>query len=100
MLVTDPARGSVILTLLFALSLIGSGLVRIFQAILYWQWFGFLLLVSGIVGTVAGLVILSKWPLSGLWVLGFLVGIDLLLHGLWWIALGSRLRQERNTVPA
>ena len=100
MLVTDPARGSVILTLVFALSLIASGLVRIFQAILYWQWFGFLLLVSGIVGTVAGLVILSKWPLSGLWVLGFLVGIDLLLHGLWWIALGSRLRKERSDVPA
>ena len=100
MLITDPARASVVLTLVFALSLIASGFVRIFQAIQYWQWFGWLLLVSGIVGIVAGLVILSKWPLSGLWVLGFVVGIDLLLHGLWWISLGGRLRQERNSIPA
>ena len=100
MLITDPARASVVLTLVFALSLIASGFVRIFQAIQYWQWFGWLLLVSGIVEIVAGLVILSKWPLSGLWVLGFVVGIDLLLHGLWWISLGGRLRQERNSIPA
>ena len=40
MLISDPARGSVILTLVFALSLIASGFVRIFQAIQYWEWFG------------------------------------------------------------
>lgn len=99
MLITDPARGSVILTLVFALSLIASGIVRIFQAVQYWQWFGSLLLISGIVGVVAGLVILAKWPVSGLWVLGLVVGIDLVLHGFWWISLGGRLRQERSSVP-
>ncbi len=99
MLITDPARGSVILTLVFAFSLIASGFVRIFQAIQYWEWFGSLLLFSGIVGIIAGLVILAKWPVSGLWVLGLLVGIDLILHGFWWITLGGRLRQERSPVP-
>ena len=54
---------------------------------------------SGIVGIAAGLVILAKWPVSGLWVLGLLVGIDLLLHGVWWISLGGRLRRERSPVP-
>ena len=100
MLVTDPARASIILTLVFALSLIASGAVRIVQAVEYWQWFGWLLLVSGIVGIAAGLVILSKWPVSGLWVLGLVVGIDLLLHGFWWISLGNRLRHERSAIPA
>jgi uncharacterized membrane protein HdeD (DUF308 family) len=99
MLITDPARASIILTLVFALSLIASGFVRIFQAIQYWQWFGSLLLISGIVGIVAGLVILAKWPVSGLWVLGLVVGIDLILHGFWWISLGGRLRQDRSPVP-
>lgn len=99
MLISDPARGSVILALVFALSLIASGFVRIFQAFQYWEWFGSLLLISGIVGIVAGLVILAKWPVSGLWVLGLLVGIDLILHGFWWITLGGRLRQERSPVP-
>lgn len=98
-LISDPERGSVILTLIFALSLIASGIVRIFQSFQYWQWFGWLLLISGIVGTLAGLVILAKWPLSGLWVLGLVVGIDLVLHGVWWISLGSRLRHERSAIP-
>ncbi|HVZ04068.1 HdeD family acid-resistance protein [Hyphomicrobium sp.] len=99
MLVTDPARASVTLTLVFALALIASGVVRIVQAFQYWEWFGGLLLLSGIVGIAAGLIILSKWPLSGLWVLGAVVGIDLVLHGLWWISLGGRLRRERHTAP-
>lgn len=99
MLVTDPARASVTLTLVFALALIASGAVRIVQAVQYWDWFGGLLLFSGIVGIAAGLIILSKWPVSGLWVLGTVVGIDLLLHGLWWISLGGRLRRERHSPP-
>ncbi|MFA5956379.1 HdeD family acid-resistance protein [Hyphomicrobium sp.] len=99
MLISDPARGSLILTFVFALSLIASGFVRIFQAMQYWEWFGSLLLISGIVGIVAGLVILAKWPVSGMWVLGLLVGIDLMLHGVWWISLGGRLRQEKSPVP-
>lgn len=99
MLLRNPLGASVILTLVFAVSLIASGVVRVFQAFQYWRWSGGLLLLSGIVGILAGLVILLKWPVSGLWVLGFLVGIDLLLHGIWWISLGIRLRQERKAVP-
>lgn len=99
MLVTDPARASITLTLVFALALIASGVVRIVQAVQYWEWFGALLLISGLVGIAAGLIILSKWPISGLWVLGAVVGIDLLLHGLWWLSLGSRLRRERHRAP-
>ncbi|MFT3733290.1 MAG: HdeD family acid-resistance protein [Hyphomicrobium sp.] len=97
MLITDPARGSVILTLIFALSLIASGCVRVVQAFQYWAAFGPLLLASGLIGIVAGLVILAKWPISGLWVLGLLVGIDLISHGIWWLFFGSRLRHERST---
>jgi uncharacterized membrane protein HdeD (DUF308 family) len=97
MLITDPARASVILTLVFALSLIASGCVRIVQAVQYWALYGPLLLASGLIGIVAGLVILAKWPISGLWVLGLLVGIDLLSHGIWWLFFGSRMRQERSS---
>lgn len=98
MLVTDPTRASVTLTLVFALALIASGAVRIVQAVQYWEWFGGLLLSSGIVGIAGGLIILSKWPVSGLSVLGAVVGVDLLLHDLWWISLGGRLRRERHSV--
>jgi uncharacterized membrane protein HdeD (DUF308 family) len=96
MLVMDPLGSSVILTLIFGVALVASGVVRLFQAFQYWQWFGWLLLASGLVGIIAGLVILAKWPISGLWVIGFVVGVDLLFHGVWWIVLGWRLREEQR----
>jgi uncharacterized membrane protein HdeD (DUF308 family) len=96
MLVADPARGSIILTLVLAFGLIASGFVRIHQAVQLWHRHGSLLLLSGIAAVVAGFVVLARWPTSGLWVLGLLVGIDLLVHGFWWFAFGSRLRQEQS----
>ena len=48
----------------------------------------FRLSTIGMGASLAGLVILAKWPLSGLWVFGLVVGADLILHGLWWVASG------------
>ena len=92
-LVADPLAASVVLTLVFAAALIASGIMRISLALAHWDRFGWLLLASGIIGVLAGLVILFKWPLSGLWVFGLVVGIDLLLHGAWWVASGWTARE-------
>jgi uncharacterized membrane protein HdeD (DUF308 family) len=93
-LVADPLAASVLLTLAFAAALIASGAVRVFLAFSHWERFGWLLLASGIVGILAGLVILFKWPLSGLWVFGLVVGVDLLVHGTWWVVSGLTARDE------
>lgn len=93
-LITDPLSASVVLTFVFALALIVSGIGRLLQSFHYWRWSGALLFLSGLIGIAAGLVILAKWPVSGLWVLGTLVGIDLVLHGIWWLALGLQIRRE------
>lgn len=98
-LIADPLAASVLLTLAFAAALIASGVARIYVAFSEWDRFGWLLLASGIVGILAGLVILAKWPLSGLWVFGFVVGVDLLLHGLWWLVSGSFGRQDAAAQP-
>ena len=58
---------------------------------------GWLLLLSGLVGVLAGLVILFKWPLSGLWVFGLAIGLDLVLHGLWWVVSGLTTREEAGS---
>lgn len=93
-LIADPLAASVLLTLVFAAALIASGMARIYVAVSEWDRFSWLLLTSGVVGILAGLVILAKWPLSGLWVFGLVVGIDLLLHGSWWFVSGSLGRQD------
>jgi uncharacterized membrane protein HdeD (DUF308 family) len=94
MLTAYPLASSNLLTIAFAAALIASGLVRLCLAREYWQRYGGLLLASGIVGILAGLVVLIKWPIDGLWALGFVVGIDLVLHGVWWVMFGFSLRRQ------
>ena len=48
------------------------------------------MLLSGIFGVLAGVVILTGWPMTGLWVIGFLLGVDLIVHGLGWLAYAWR----------
>ena len=96
-LVADPLAASTVLTLAFAMALIASGAVRLLLAVRHWQRLGWLLFASGIIGILGGLVILLKWPLSGLWVLGLAVGTDLVLHGIWWVASSWTAREEQQT---
>jgi uncharacterized membrane protein HdeD (DUF308 family) len=39
-------------------------------------------------------VVLLKWPIEGVWALGLVVGIDLLVHGTWWMMCGVGLRRQ------
>lgn len=94
MLIAYPLASSRVLTFAFAAALIASGLVRLCLAREYWHRHGALLLSSGFVGILAGLIVLLKWPIDGLSALGVVVGIDLLLHGVWWVMLGFRLKQQ------
>jgi uncharacterized membrane protein HdeD (DUF308 family) len=93
-LVADPLAASAVLTLAFAAALVASGAVRLFLAVKHWHRLGWLLFASGLAGILGGLVIFLKWPLSGLWVLGLVVGVDLILHGIWWITSGWTARGE------
>jgi uncharacterized membrane protein HdeD (DUF308 family) len=36
--------------------------------------------------------VLAQWPVTGLWVIGLFVGIELLFYGVAWIALALHLR--------
>jgi uncharacterized membrane protein HdeD (DUF308 family) len=38
-------------------------------------------------------MILARWPVSSLYVLGLFLGIDLILAGSSWIGIGLRLRR-------
>jgi len=39
-------------------------------------------------------MIYSSWPVSGLWVIGLFVGIDMILSGWSWIVLSLGARSE------
>jgi len=44
------------------------------------------------VSLILGVGIWRQWPLSGLWVIGLFIGIEMLFSGLSWVMLGLTLR--------
>ncbi len=89
-LVGQPVASALILTYVLGLVLLISGFVRILLGLGHWREAGWIMLLSGIFGVLAGLVILTGFPMTGLWVLGFLLGVDLISHGIGWLAYAWR----------
>lgn len=85
-LVSQPVSGALILTYVLGLLLLISGIVRVLLSFSHWSDVGWIMLISGVFGILAGLVILSGFPMTGLWVLGLVLGIDLISHGVAWLA--------------
>jgi uncharacterized membrane protein HdeD (DUF308 family) len=42
-----------------------------------WEWSA----ASGLVSVALGVTLAMQWPVSGLWFIGFAVGLDLILYG-------------------
>jgi uncharacterized membrane protein HdeD (DUF308 family) len=96
----DPVRAATVLTLLIAASFLAGGVLRIIFSLAMrfaaWPW----VLLNGLVDVILGVVILSGWPGSGLWVIGLFVGIDLLFHGWSWVILALAARTYTASQPA
>ncbi|MFV0445359.1 MAG: HdeD family acid-resistance protein [Planctomycetaceae bacterium] len=94
-MITEPGETSITLTLLIAASLIVSGLFRVAAAIAtrfpHWGW----LVLSGIINIALGVMIWRQWPLSGLWVIGMFVGIDMLFNGWALFMLGMAAKSSQ-----
>ena len=88
MVVANPGSAAIALTLLIAMFLIFGGIFRIVVAAVVrfpnWVW----LLLHGVVNLLLGIAIWRQWPLSGLWVIGLFVGIDMIFNGWSLVMLG------------
>jgi uncharacterized membrane protein HdeD (DUF308 family) len=77
-----PLAGAQALTLVLAAFLLVDGIVRVAMAMRLrpahgWGW----LLFGGIVTVILAVLIWMQWPASAVWVIGLLVGINLLFTG-------------------
>ena len=54
-----------------------------------WGWHA----LNGIIAVLMGGLVLAEWPVSGLWVIGLFIGIDLVFYGWVWIALALNLHK-------
>ena len=92
MLATHPELSAIALTLVIAISFVVQGAFRI-GAALSTRIDGWgSLLASGIITLLLGLMIWNEWPLSGVWVIGVFVGIDMFFYGGWLVSLALSVR--------
>jgi len=101
-IISDPIMASALMTLLIAGALIAIGVMRIIVAfqmrgISGWIW----TLIAGIAAVLLGVMIFAKWPVSGLWVIGMFVAIELIFNG--WsnitIALAAKQAEKDEVHP-
>lgn len=91
LLVRYPLAGAESLTLVLASFFIVGGLFRAIGAgmlkIPRWGWPVF----SGIVSIVLGVMLLVQMPVSGIWFIGFAIGIDLMIEGVSLISFATAI---------
>jgi uncharacterized membrane protein HdeD (DUF308 family) len=84
-LLTRPVAGALILTYTLGAVLLASGVIRCVLSFAHWRQNGWMMLISGIFGVLAGGWILFGFSSISVWLLGFLLGFDLISHGLAWL---------------
>src|SRR5713226_2231516 len=93
LMIISPVEAALGLTLMLIALFFVSGLLRMITAVRErfsgWGWMFFL----GVINLVMGGLLWYGWPWSGLWFIGFLVGVEMIFGGVFWLTLGSALRR-------
>jgi uncharacterized membrane protein HdeD (DUF308 family) len=96
LIMQEPVTGSVIITLFLLVVLVVSGIVRIVIALRHRElpmWW--VLALGGLVSVVVGILLYATMPWSSLWILGTLIGIELVFEGAGWTSFSLDLRKRR-----
>jgi uncharacterized membrane protein HdeD (DUF308 family) len=90
--VANPLTGALSLTLFLGAFFLVGGVFEIIGAVRlrapHWAW----AVLGGVITAVLGLMLWLQWPSSGLWFIGFAVGISMIFRGWAWVMLGMMAR--------
>ncbi len=94
LIVWNPLLASVALTLVIGIVLVFAGIARILLATQMrsaapWGW----VLLSGAITALLGIIIILQWPVSGFYVLGIFLGVDLIIAGASWLGAAMAFRR-------
>jgi len=70
--------------------------IQLRNAVSGWYWS----LLAGLLSILLGVVIILQWPVSGLWVIGLFVAIELILNGWSYVFVALAARKARAAEPA
>jgi uncharacterized membrane protein HdeD (DUF308 family) len=91
----NPLGGVLVFTLVLGITIFVQGIIQVSMAFQTrrvspnWGW----MLASGIAGIILGIYIWSNVPASATWLLGTLIGVNLLFDGTWMLTLHSGQRR-------
>jgi uncharacterized membrane protein HdeD (DUF308 family) len=93
-----PETSAISLTLFIGAFCLIGGLFRLITSLAvrfdHWGWVCF----NGLVTFLLGVLIISDWPISGLWVIGLFLGVDLILIGWSWILMALAVRSHNKRI--
>lgn len=93
----NPLLTSLALTLVLAISLIVSGVLRIWTGFAArprsgWGW----LVAAGVLALVVGLIIAARWPADTVYLIGLILAVELIFEGWSFVAVALALRARRG----
>lgn len=89
-----PGISMVTLALILAIYLVAGGIVAAIVSFKIkphdgWGW----VLFHGIVSVILGILIWRQWPVSGLWAIGVMVGVHIMMSGWAMVMLGMSIKR-------
>jgi uncharacterized membrane protein HdeD (DUF308 family) len=87
----NPFQGAIVFTLALGISIFMQGIIQVSMAFqmrrisFNWGW----MLVSGMIGIIFGIFVWSSTPFTATWLIGTLIGVNLLFDGVWMLTLPS-----------
>ncbi len=95
----SPLESTGFLTLFIAAFFILVGTFRIVVSLVerfpQWGW----ALLNGVVTLIAGIIIYDSFPASAMWVIGLLIGLEMIFNGWTWIMLALSIRKLNPPAP-
>jgi uncharacterized membrane protein HdeD (DUF308 family) len=100
-IVNRPLLASLALTWTLAIILVAVGAMRIVLGVRHrgttaWGWAIF----GGILTVLLGLMILARWPLDAIWVIGLFLAIELIVNGWTMVFVALAARAAGRTMPS
>lgn len=87
---------TLVLAFMFMFQGIFRGVMAVAQRPSQWGW----ALANGVITLFLGIAVYATWPASALWLLGTVIGVDLLLSGWTMTMVGLTLRREERRSPS
>lgn len=97
LMLLNPFAGAATLTAILAAVFFVNGFIRVIHGFqMRGMWGNGFGILNGIFGILISVMIFATWPVSSLWLIGILIGIDFLLVGFWLISIASTCDEALN----